>query len=156
LSVHQASNSCLDRPLCIIPGLAMITHGPMSSNWSMFCIIWWVEPKESCDNHVTIMWQFFRPWDLKCAWIRKDLMWQSDAWFCHSWHQWTSDTLQRSNTHTHRQYLLTYVHNVHIQTCHVLLSQLGGVVYGDIVKLRVSCPVLIWNMTRSRSTINNI
>ena len=35
LSVHHASKSCLERPLCIIPGLAIITHGPTSSNWSI-------------------------------------------------------------------------------------------------------------------------
>ena len=37
LSVHHASNSCLDRPLCIIPGLANITQGPISSKLSIFC-----------------------------------------------------------------------------------------------------------------------
>ena len=50
LSVHQASNSCLERPLCIIPGLAMMTHGPTSSNWSMF----WSQ--RSMWHHVTVMW----------------------------------------------------------------------------------------------------
>ena len=37
LSVHHASNSCRDNPPCIMPGLAMITHGPTSSNWSTLC-----------------------------------------------------------------------------------------------------------------------
>ncbi len=32
LSVHHASKSWRDSPLCIIPGLAMITQGPTSSN----------------------------------------------------------------------------------------------------------------------------
>lgn len=35
LSVHQLSNSSLDKPLCIIPGDAITTLGPMSSKWSM-------------------------------------------------------------------------------------------------------------------------
>ena len=35
LSVHQLSNSSLDRPLCIIPGEASTTDGPMSSKCSM-------------------------------------------------------------------------------------------------------------------------
>lgn len=30
-SVHQDSKSSLDKPLCIIPGEAITTHGPMSS-----------------------------------------------------------------------------------------------------------------------------
>lgn len=40
LSVHQLSKSSLDRPLCIIPGDAMTTLGPMSSKWSML----WTKP----------------------------------------------------------------------------------------------------------------
>ena len=37
LSVHQFSNSSRDSPLCIIPGLAITTDGPMSSKWSILC-----------------------------------------------------------------------------------------------------------------------
>lgn len=37
LSVHQLSNSSLDSPLCIIPGLASTTDGPISSKCSILC-----------------------------------------------------------------------------------------------------------------------
>ena len=34
-SVHHISNNSLDKPLCIIPGDASTTQGPMSSKWSI-------------------------------------------------------------------------------------------------------------------------
>lgn len=134
LSVHQASNSCLERPLCIIPGLAMMTHGPTSSNWSMFWSkrsVWlscdhhvpiqisWpscdyyvnvMQPScDLCDYHVTIMWLLCDiPWDWRCAWRQKDLRWQFVCEFSHSWLQCTSDrrpcTSWRGRKHSRWEY----------------------------------------------------
>ena len=72
LSVHQASNSCLERPLCIIPGLAMMTHGPTSSNWSMF----WSQ--RSMWRHVTVMW-LLTAQPLHCA-HHVTIVWLSWLW----------------------------------------------------------------------------
>ena len=38
---------------------------------------------------------------------------------------------------------------VHLLTCHAFLCQLWGIVHWYVVKLRVSCPVLVWNTTWS-------
>ena len=82
LSVHQLSNNSLDKPLCIIPGLAMTTQGPMSSNSSMFfdykCILAFIIWE-------SILWKSLLL-SLICAWRQRDCWCRFASWFSRSWH----------------------------------------------------------------------
>ena len=134
LSVHHASKSWRDRPLCIIPGLAMITQGPMSSKCSTLYT----------EQYFTTRW--WRPWNRplssECVWRWKDLKWQSVFEYAHSWLQWKSDKLLWE-PRTHDKFERCG-QKFKRPACHALLGQWRGIVYWYVMELRMGCPVLIW------------